>query len=337
MDDIVKVEVNKTPSMLNNNASCNGEMVAYAHKNEVITFKVVVGNSTAVQEKKLKPDLPVSKVFQVKWCRLSGHDYLVVGTGAGIVIYNATCTNSVFATELTSQSVPFPDPDASFVRGLTAVPETEYICAGTSTGHIFVLRVNEDSFELALTLNPHEDDDGAATSALAGSKQWFVAASDSGSVMIYDTSTTSSTLSFQRTARFPGTSPCTSLCISGEYVVSGYTTGQLKLFHLTTGVIFAEIGAHTRAITALDSHPDQPQFCSVGEDSVLTVWRISNSCGGGGSSTSSEGKNNQMSAVTVEFTRKVHDSLLTGVSYGTSNIITTSFDQRHVQIFTNNY
>jgi WD40 repeat protein len=343
---VTHIPTAKTPSMLFNNLTCNGTTVAFAHKTEVVTFSESSGtrNSAIIQETAFKPRLPVSKVIQVKWCHLSGRDYLVVGTGAGVAVYDNTCTSNLFVMELTSQNVPFPDPEASFVRGITAVPGTNYICVGSSTGHIFAFQVQEDKIELAHTLLPYEDDDGAATSALTGANQWLVTASDSGSVMIYDTTTNSTSASssssssastpFQRTARFPGTCPCTSLCIANEYVVGGYTTGQLRLFHLTTGVIFCEIGAHTRAVTALDAHPDESCFVSTGEDSVLSVWKIT----APPPSTETKSTTRQAPVITVEFTTVVPDSLLTGVVFsrnGTSNLITASYDQKKIQLFTN--
>ena len=346
---VTHIPTAKTPSMLFNNLTCNGTTVAFAHKTEVVTFSESSGtrNSAIIQETAFKPRLPVSKVIQVKWCHLSGRDYLVVGTGAGVAVYDNTCTSNLFVMELTSQNVPFPDPEASFVRGITAVPGTNYICVGSSTGHIFAFQVQEDKIELAHTLLPYEDDDGAATSALTGANQWLVTASDSGSVMIYDTTTNSTSASssasssssastpFQRTARFPGTCPCTSLCIANEYVVGGYTTGQLRLFHLTTGVIFCDIGAHTRAVTALDAHPDESCFVSTGEDSVLSVWKIT----APPPSTETKSTNTrQAPVITVEFTTVLPDSLLTGVVFsrnGTSNLITASYDQKKIQLFTN--
>jgi hypothetical protein len=320
----VDISISKTPSLAYNNLTCNGTTVAFAHKTEVITFSETTGTGkSSVKETTLKPRLPESKVIQVKWCHIGGRDYLVVGSGAGLAVYDESVSSSVFVMELASQDVPIQDPEAAFVRGITAVPSTSHICAGSSTGHIFVLSVNGESIELDTTIKPHADDENAATSAMACSKSWVVAASDSGSVQIFD-----ATNDFQLSARFPGTAPCTSVCTTGDVLVAGYTTGHLRLYRLSTKVIFAEIGAHTRAVTAIDAHPELSQFVSVGEDSIINVWQIA---------TVDESKGGEDPLVSVLFTATSADSLLTGVAFsrnGTSNLLTTSYDQKRVRIFT---
>jgi WD40 repeat protein len=330
-DRVVQVSVNKTPSFSYNNLSCNGTTVAYVHKTEVITFNETAGTgSTNVKETVLKPRLPESKVIQVKWCHLSGRDYLVVGSGAGLVIYDDSVSSSIFVMELSSQDVPFPDPEASFVRGITAIPSTNHICAGSSTGYVFAFKVNKDSIELDRTIKPHEDDDGSATSAMTGIENWGVAAFDSGAIQLYDADK-----DFQVAARFPGSAPCTSLCITGGCIVAGYTTGQIKLYNLTSKVLFAEIGAHTRAISAINAHPDLSQFVSVGEDSIINVWHISTSATTDESkSSTTEGSDNKVS---ILFTAKATDSLFTGVTFsrnGSSHLLTSSYDQKKITVFT---
>jgi WD40 repeat protein len=330
----VEVNITKTPSLRYNNLTCNGSNVVFAHKTEVVSIiediKGSKSGTVGSTQSTLKPHLPEAKVIQVKWCHLSGRDYLVVGTGSGLAVYDDTITASVFVLELASQDVPYDDPEATFVRGITGVPETNHICAGSASGHIFCLLVDGDgeggsSIELVHTIKPHEDDDGAATTAMAGSGRWGVAASDAGSVTVFDTSN-----KFHTSHRFPGIAPCTSVVVTGDTIVAGYTTGHLRMFRLSTGVLFAEIGAHTRAVTAMDVHPEMPVFVSVGEDSVINVWRLSQEAGG-------ESKREQAPSVTMEFTGKSADSLLTGVSFsrnGTSHLITSSYDKKCIQWFT---
>jgi len=343
---VVEVSITKTPSLRYNNLSCNGSTVAFAHKTEVVTMKENIKGSTSGSvgnsQSTLKPHLPESKVLQVKWCHLSGRDYLVVGTGAGLAVYDDTITSSVFVLELASQDVPFDDPEASFVRGITAISETNHICAGSASGHIFCLLVNGHgdggpSIELVHTIKPHRDDDGAATTAMASSGRWGVAASDAGSVTVFDSSN-----EFQTSHRFHGTAPCTSVIVTGNSIVAGYTTGHLRLFRLSSGVLFAEIGAHTRAISAMDVHPEMSLFVSVGEDSVINIWRLSGGGGGGGEGEvvggdGDESKSEKTPSVSLEFTGKAADSLLTGVAFsrnGTSHLITSSYDKKCIQWFT---
>ena len=69
-------------------------------------------------------------------------------------------------------------------------------------------------------------------------------------------------------------------------------------------------------------------FVSVGEDSIINVWQIA---------TVDESKGGEDPLVSVLFTATSADSLLTGVAFsrnGTSNLLTTSYDQKGVRIFT---
>ena len=46
--------------------------------------------------------------------------------------------------------------------------------------------------------------------------------------------------------------PCSSLAFHRDYIIGGYGTGHLRIFHLATGKILFEICAHAQWINAVD-------------------------------------------------------------------------------------
>ena len=86
---------------------------------------------------------------------------------------------------------------------------------------------------------------------------------------------------------FSHSAPCASVVVSDEFVVAGYD-GNAAPVALGSRSVYAEIGGHSRCITAIDMRPEMRRFVSVGLDSAITVWdlpspvQIDEACSAGG-------------------------------------------------------
>ena len=316
--------VSKTPSFVYNNLTCNGTTVAYAHREEIVTFSESTASGGQLpKETVLRPQLAPAKVLQVRFCHLGGRDYLAVGTGSGFAVYDGAAKTCLFIFELTAADVPFPDADAAFVRGIAAVPGVGHIVAGSSSGHLFAFAVgDEGTVERTKTIPPTRDDAGTGTSAVDAAGAWVAVGSDSGSLSLLEASS-----DYAVRARFTHAVSCTCVAVAGDYAVAGYATGMLRVVRLSSGSVYAEIGAHSRSVMALDVHPERPRFASVGEDSVLTVWDLP---------TAEESKADEQAEMHVAFTTLVKDAVLVGVQFsrnGSNNLMMASYDQRRVRFY----
>ena len=320
------VSVSKSPSMLYGNLTCNGTTCAFAHRGEVMTFAEgnlpASGKSQSKDASTLKPRLPEAKVFSVRWCHLAGRDYLAVGTGAGLAVYDcAPAMSCIFLFDLSSADIPYPDPDAAFVRGVAACTATNHICAGSSNGNIFVVSVEGDSIGLTQTIPPHATDKGACTSCIDSRGDHVAVASDSGSLLVMNAAK-----GYEEVMFFSHSAPCTSVVVSDEFVVAGYATGMLRLLRLGSRSVYAEIGGHSRCITAIDMHPEMRRFVSVGLDSAITVWDL----------PSPVQIDEEHAEVRVVFTDLAKDATFVGVQFsrnGTADLIATCYDQDRVRTY----
>ena len=315
------VALSATPSMLYNNLTCNGSKAVFAHRGKVVSFDESAVSGTSAQQQNLEHRLTPSKVFTVKWCHIRGRDYLAIGTGSGFIVYKDDLASCIYSYELLSSKIEFPDAEAAFVRGISAVPGTSQICAGSSNGSIFVFSVDGDSIELTQTIPPHPTDRGACTSSIGAKMDHVAVASDSGSLMLLNASE-----NYTETAFFTYSAPCTCVAVSDKFIMAGYATGMLRILRIDSGSMYAEIGGHTRSVMSIDVHPDMPQFISVGLDSVLTVWNM----------PSLEAIDNDDAEVHASFTDLAEDAPFVGAQFsrdGMENIIVSCYDQKHIRVY----
>ena len=56
--------------------------------------------------------------------------------------------------------------------------------------------------------------------------------------------------------------------------IVAYASGVVRLFLCETGQKVCEIGAHSRQINALVTHPTRTVFVTAGDDTFVNVWEI---------------------------------------------------------------
>jgi WD40 repeat protein len=187
---------------------------------------------------------------------------------------------------------------------------------GTSVGKIFVMGREtgaKGEFEILETLQGHKEAISAIESTKTGS---FVASGDdSGAILIRNPSD-----EFEILHRLTGEGyPLTSLRFTNDgWLVSGYLTGKIRVFKKHTFQVYADIAAHSRAVTALDVHDNF--VVSVGEDTFMNIWEFTGS----------------KSALRVKLVSSqcIPNDLLVGVAFdGMKKIYTAAYDTRHLKLW----
>lgn len=122
--------------------------------------------------------------------------------------------------------------------------------------------------------------------------------------------------------RLPGDGfPATSLVfLSDHRLVAGYITGTLRIFNPDNFRVVAEVAAHSRAITALDTRG--PYVVSVSEDTFLNVWEIA------------EGSKGPSIRVKLASSLSVSNDLLVGVAFASEkNVYTATYDCANLKLW----
>lgn len=70
------------------------------------------------------------------------------------------------------------------------------------------------------------------------------------------------------------TNMATSLALTDNLIVLGFSHGALRLYFRDTGTLYCEVNAHASAVTALTFCPSISTLLTAGEDSFVRIWRI---------------------------------------------------------------
>ncbi|EFC50506.1 WD40 repeat domain-containing protein [Naegleria gruberi] len=106
--------------------------------------------------------------------------------------------------------------------------------------------------------------------------------------------------------------PCSSLNIVGNVLISAFASGHVRIYDLVSGNKTAELGAHSKSVTALASKSKGGEivFVTVSEDCSVFVWSY----------------NNKISAVKGD---RIKDSMIVGVQFVDENrLMLTCFEKK---------
>lgn len=311
-----------TASYVCNNLSKHGEKLVYASVDDVV---YVDTTHTPCQTHRL-PCSEKSVVHQVRFCTLKSLIVIVVASDNGIQIYDSTgeeVLSEMAAMDLIGGHV---NGDSLYCQGICSIHAKEpRLVVGTSVGKLIVIEKEEDaksgegsSFEVCKTLAEHDQAICCVECSFDGT---VLASSDlSGLIMIRNPENC-----FEVTHRIVGTNyPATSMTFMAEnWLLAGFLTGCLRLYHPKSFHAHAEIAAHTRAITALDAHNEFA--VSVSEDTFMNIWEFT---------LSKPGADLRVKLVSSQ---AVSNDLLTGVTYASTNSLwTTAYDSTHLKFWSRN-
>jgi len=309
------IALRKSPAMGYNNLTVGGGSLAYAHQTEVCLLPEPNGVAAAMAVDKF-PFEESSTVIQVAACQLEGKSYLVICTTRDAQVWN-------FATRtcLMSEKLPEHNPEsastAHFTRGVAAVTNEKgnFICVGTSTALVNIYDVKGNGAVLKdCSLEAHE----AAITDMASdvvNPGTFVSADQNGKIVVW------ASPAFEKESVFAADGiPCTGVRIKDALVVAALATGTIRVLNCKTGVKVAELGGHSRIITALDMHPSKDIFVTVGEDTFVNVWTLP-----------TEGKESSL-----VLNAQVENAFLTGVKFcgpDQTSVAVAAYDMEKLTVF----
>eukprot|EP00640_Fibrocapsa_japonica_P003449 CAMPEP_0113941584 /NCGR_PEP_ID=MMETSP1339-20121228/7470_1 /TAXON_ID=94617 /ORGANISM="Fibrocapsa japonica" /LENGTH=318 /DNA_ID=CAMNT_0000945773 /DNA_START=178 /DNA_END=1134 /DNA_ORIENTATION=- /assembly_acc=CAM_ASM_000762 len=308
---IMPLILKKTPSYLLNNLSANESSLAYVGGSD-IAISHTNGELRAI------PIEENSKAFQARFVSVQDVELLVIGLNSSVQIWSGTGTRMLFELPLTTVTELLRE-DMSFVRGVCSIPRGDFLFVGCHTGDILVISVqmvDDDRIEFLESLAGHP----APVTCLASSQIYLASGDDRGGIFVW-----SLIEGFNRLQTIEGEGhPVTSLAVRENLLVASYSTGLLRMYNISTGLVVAEVTAHSRCINAIDMHPDQLILASVSDDTFLNVWAVPDLDAPGDPE------------VSLLYSESVGDFTLTGVAFipdGSNRIAASAYDYDGMHIW----
>eukprot|EP01062_Namystynia_karyoxenos_P049258 TRINITY_DN3767_c3_g1_i1.p1 TRINITY_DN3767_c3_g1~~TRINITY_DN3767_c3_g1_i1.p1 ORF type:complete len:362 (+),score=108.94 TRINITY_DN3767_c3_g1_i1:126-1088(+) len=268
---VIMVKGSKTaPSLLYNNLSMCGPMVAYVHKAEVVLIDITKPDSPVISHP--IGGAPAQAVHQVKLVPLGSRLAMLVACTDHLQIWDAEKESRICSCNTDSGEVYLS-------RGIAALPgkgDSATIFVGHSTGSISVIDYQAGDCKLTKTLSRHGD---CVSDVCAGDAEGVgavIASADiAGELVLWGED-----LNESASATFQGDT-LTSVHVTGPYVAAAFGSGRLRLYSAKGCAVCCEIAAHSRWIPALSVHPESNLMASVSEDMLLCVWRTPCKANGG--------------------------------------------------------
>lgn len=301
-----------------NNLSKVDHVLAYAHMDDV----VYVNSSQSPYTTHKLPLQGKPLVHQVRVCSLQGATFVVVASDRGVQIFDSKGEKRVYELVLKDNVEVVEEGDALFCRGICAIDsDRPGIAVGSSVGKVFILgkersakaSTTEHEFDLLETLSDHKEAIQSADSSKNGTL--LATSDDSGTILVCNPDET-----FAIVHRVTGDGyPAMSIRFTPEnLMVCGYLTGIIRIFRKKDYRLHAEIAAHSRAITAIDT--SDKYIVSVGEDTFINVWELV-----GDSATP---------RIRLASAHSVTNDLLTGVCFaGPKTVLTAAYDTTHLKLW----
>ncbi|EQC27580.1 hypothetical protein SDRG_14634 [Saprolegnia diclina VS20] len=309
------VEMDVSPSLLPGNLSRAGDYVAFASMEDVVVFNTTTNakpNKVSLVEKTV--------VYQALVCAFEREQLLVIANESGCQIWDLLGEHLYFSLALTKEPPSGSEGEYHFCRGICAETTTKSILVGSSLGKLYMLSQtaageakgrDHSEFHLQSTVKGHNAAVQAVATNGSAKEPLAVSSDDDGTLIVWGVEPSG----LEKKQVIQGTSfPTTSLrCFQTRWVLTGDTTGKLRLVDMHDGVISADVGAHSRHLSALDVHNDR--VATVGEDGYLHVWKLKDDAGATGL------------RFELEHSHRAGDDLMTGVAFASSTkILTTSYD-----------
>jgi len=261
----------KTPSMAYGNLSVGDGYMIYCHRNE-ICMHPEPGSGRGPESQHRFPYDDSAMVMQAKAIDLGGRSFLVVGTTKSIQIWSIATKSCMIVHDLPEHDME-GGSTSQFARGAAGISNERgnFVCVGTSMGILHVFAIGEgNNATHHCTLEGHE---GAITAVASevGEMKTLASADQNGKIVTW------SSPNFDKESVFAADgNPVTGVVFKGTTIVASLASGTIRLVNAKTAVALAEIGAHSRIITAIDVHPVLDMFVTVAEDTFVNVWTMPN-------------------------------------------------------------
>jgi len=225
--------------------------------------------SSASSERTLKLD-NASIAMQAKFIAINGIEYLAVVSDIGLHLFDSTGEEQLAYFSIAA--IPGYRTDSDPVRstyccGIGGLPFSPLLLVGTSFGAVAIVHYDAVSKELDLerVLEGHH----RSICAICVTSTSIVTGDEIGSVIVWNSD------DFTLHTQFPSMGhPCSCIGVRGDTVIAGYASGVVRVYRISLGRLVFEIDAHCRALNALDLHPNQDAFATVGEDGCVCIWQL---------------------------------------------------------------
>lgn len=199
-------------------------------------------------------------ITQAKWCILSGGRLLLVlATYTGFQIFSHSGETLLLNFKL--EPFPYPGPDGHFCRGIASHGNQIFI--GTSHGTVLVLTEVTVSGELSSPNPPSPVCD------VKCSESGHVVVSDEGGLINLWQPNHQENIVFG----WKGV-PCTAIGVHRDVLVTGFSSGHVRLYSMSEGSLMVEIVAHAQTVMALDVDILSGKLLTVSEDCTLAIWQL---------------------------------------------------------------
>ncbi|PNW71180.1 hypothetical protein CHLRE_16g694402v5 [Chlamydomonas reinhardtii] len=283
-----------SPSLIYNNlASCAGSLL-YAHIRQACTFALSGMSSSGAPVAVRKVESQHSDVIHsIVVCHHNAAAFAVLATEAGVQIWDKSVTHLLHVAPLppaAAAGAPGLAPrHGAFARGAAinvAADGTPHIAFGTSAGAVFLLELNEAEGKfrgLPVPLPPHHTSPITAIGSPYQSRQgkwsedlgcYLVTCDEDGGVAVWEAGNTGPGGCQLVTSVAPTGVPVVSVAVRRDIVVAARLDGAVQLYGLRDGKLRADLGAHSRFISAMDIHPTKDIIATVSEDCSLGVWAL---------------------------------------------------------------
>lgn len=336
---MVKCKV--SASLLPGNLVAGSKSFAYVHRNEVALVEsklVALGNEKAESTKVAYTDKDA--VNQVEFVKLAGlgEVIVVINQAGGVFIYDDSGQKLLHSYKHSrnggaggSGATPLSLKE-QHLRGI-ACDGKESLFIGTGAGELLVFALSKAKFNLVKSLAPsaegHGENGGGISSlsfAALPSPQ-VISGDDSGQIVFWSLAggvegmASSNAAAAGKITKLEGKGSPVNVMASGQGVLAaGFASGHVRLYDLAKRQIVVEIGAHTRAINAIEIHASRPLLLAAGEDTFVTCWSLPTSA---------------LPSVRNLMAESPALGLLTGCRFGGANqelIVSTIYDSRSLAL-----
>lgn len=313
-ENVTHIKCKHSASLLHNNLCAGTDSLMYLHLNEAHILKQTElathmtsttsarANTSVVAYNEKEP------VTQAKFCSFAfGECIVLVNTKGALFVYDKT-------GQAVIQTYGCEGASHTHLKGIASTPK--HLFVGTGSGSVLVLSVEPNQINLVKELKGHK---GPVCALTLMNKSTLVSGDETGGVKCW------SVESYEEQGEHKGDGyPITSLSGSAEFLGAGNACGHIKVFKQskTKILLFADIAAHTRSISAVHMHPTLPLIASSSEDTYISVYSLP--AGG---------------ATAIKLVSQVspNDALLTGLAwFGKNTLAVTAFDSRYMSVLSLN-
>ncbi|GLC46400.1 WD repeat-containing protein 54 [Pleodorina starrii] len=288
---MAKAPMKPSPSLIYNNLTLCGGNLLYAHIRQACAFPVgdVGGSNSPVQVRKIDSQ-HADVIHSVVACSHNAATFLVIATDAGLQIWDKTITHLTHVCPLPSAGASeVAARNAYFARGVAinvANDGTPHIAFGTSGGAVFALALSESDGKFGsvpVALPRHHKSPITAIGSAYQSRQgkWtedlgcnLVTCDEEGGIAVWQAQHSGAGGFSLLTSIKPTGQPAVSVAVRRDLIVAARLDGAVQLYGLRDGLLRADLGAHSRFISAMDIHPTKDIIATVSEDCSLGVWAL---------------------------------------------------------------